>query len=261
VSLAQTTPQPNERELQQIFSALTLQELDEKAALLERIDNKYIVDKTVLSQAFERWAPHFNILEIDKKNSFLYDNCYFDDESFSSYNQHRQGKRNRFKVRTRHYVDNQICFVEIKLKGPRGQTVKRRMAYDPNKAENLDTEALAFIHNAYSEAYGLPFTPKLRPALRIRFQRITLVAIEGQERMTIDNQLQFDSGDKSYQLNPDTAIIETKTPGQHGIANKILASLHQHPVKACSKYCVGLALLGKIERFNRFLPAIRKLKH
>lgn len=242
-----------------IFSSISLKQLNSKAALLERIDKKYIVKKEVLVQALEQWSAHFNILKIHGKSSFSYVNCYFDDEKYSCFAQHRQGKRIRFKVRTRHYIDSNQCFVEIKVKGRRGRTIKKRMPYSSEKARYLDADALGFVKAAYTEAYGRPFVFKLNPVLSVQYQRTTLVAVKGKERITIDTQVQFTCDKKCHSLNADTAIIETKTIKQRGIARKILKNLHQHPVSKCSKYCLGLILLAKVNRYNRFLKTIRKL--
>ena len=51
-------------------------------------------------------------------------------ETLLAYRQHAQGERRRFKIRCRRYVDSDLYFVEVKLKGTRGRTTKQRMVYD-----------------------------------------------------------------------------------------------------------------------------------
>ena len=83
------------------FDGISLEELNSKAAMLERLDNKYIVTGETLQAAVLYLAEHFDILEIDGERRFTYDTCYFDDERYSSYFSHHQGRRKRMKVRVR----------------------------------------------------------------------------------------------------------------------------------------------------------------
>ncbi|MBN4075049.1 MAG: vacuolar transporter [SAR86 cluster bacterium] len=242
------------------FSAISLSELDARAELLERMDQKYVVNNKVLDKALEHWSPHFDILDIDGNRSFRYDNCYFDDADFKCYQQHQQDRRVRFKVRTRLYTDSNTCFVEIKLKGPRGRTIKQRVPCSPEYFGMLDDSSREFIAKAYYAIYGRKFSFELLPSIKVSYYRSTLAAIEGHERITIDTQIQFSCEDETFSVNPDLVIIETKSPNRNGLAEKILRGLHQHPVSACSKYCIGMAVLGKVKRYNRFLKAMRKLQ-
>lgn len=242
------------------FTGIPLSALDTRAELLDRLDRKYVVDSELLTSVLEQLQSAFSILDIDGKRSFHYENCYFDNASLDCYWKHQQGRRLRFKVRTRHYVDSNACFVEIKLKGARGKTIKRRLPYDVDSFSELDTRARHFIQQTLQEIYGHVLDFELSPSLRVSFQRITLAANTGHERITIDRCLQFSHDNQLYLLNPDLAIIETKSAGQQGTADRILRGLHQHPTSACSKYCIGLALLGRVPRYNRFLKALRKLR-
>ena len=113
-----------DRWLAQAFCPISLAALNAKAAMLERLDNKYVVDAAVLRRAADDLAGHFDILEIDALRSFTYETCYFDDAGWRSYFDHHQGKRRRAKVRIRRYVEAGLCFLEIKLKDKRGITVK-----------------------------------------------------------------------------------------------------------------------------------------
>ncbi len=241
------------------FSPVGLRQLNSKAAMLERLDNKYVVRETVLRQAVTELSGHFDILEIGGKRSFIYETYYFDDHKNTSYFDHHQGRRQRFKVRVRKYTDAQICFVEIKLKDKRGITVKKRMDYAVDKYGVLDEEAWAHIHSAYRDLYGRDFDYVLMPAIEVRYQRITLVAKDGGERMTIDFGLSFSGNNRSYSIDEGTFVVETKSANGNGIADKILRGLHQHPTKRCSKYCVGMAVLQQVQKHNKFLPALRKL--
>lgn len=242
------------------FKPIGLKQLDAKAAMLERLDNKYVLSESVLRQAIVDLANHFDVLEIAGKRCFTYETCYFDDGNNKSYFDHHQGRRQRFKVRVRRYADAQLCFVEVKLKGTRGITIKKRLGYALEKYGMLDEAALAHVHSAYGDLYGRDFCHTLEPSLEMRYQRITLVAKEGGERMTIDCSLEFSGTDRACSIDGDAFIIETKSANGNGIADKILRALHQHPTRRCSKYCVGMAALQEVQKHNKFLPVLRKLK-
>lgn len=241
------------------FRSISLEQLNAKAAMLERLDNKYVVREGVLRQAIAELAKHFDILETGGKRDFTYETCYFDDVDHRSYFDHHQGRRKRCKVRVRKYTDAQLCFVEVKLKDKRGVTVKKRLKYPLDKYGALDANAWAHIRSAYDEVYSAEFDRDLKPVVEMRYQRITLVAKQGGERMTIDRNLMFEGESRRCSIDASTFVVETKSANANGIADKILRRLHQHPTKGCSKYCIAMATLDKVKRHNKFLPALRKL--
>ena len=241
------------------FQPIGLKQLNAKAHMLKRLDNKYVVREAVLRNALEDLIAQFDVLEIDGKRVFTYETCYFDDAKNSSYFDHLRGRRQRFKVRVRKYTDAQMCFVEMKLKDKRGITIKKRLNYLVEKYGVLDSNAWDHIVSSYKELYGRDFAYELAPVLEMCYKRVTLVAKDGGERMTIDCRLSFSGHGRSCSVDDNIFIVETKSSNGNGIADKILRSLHQHPVKSCSKYCVAMAALNGVSRHNRFLPALRKL--
>ncbi|TGD60723.1 polyphosphate polymerase domain-containing protein [Tabrizicola sp. WMC-M-20] len=240
------------------FSAISLDGLNSKAAMLERLDNKYIVPADRLLPAFAQFEALFDVLEIGGKRAFTYATNYFDDLESHAYHDHHQGRRKRCKVRIRNYVDAGFSYLEVKLKDVRDATVKKRLKL-AQPSHDLDNESLAFIDACHDEMYGTPLGRKLQMVIGMEYERITLVAREGGERMTIDTRLAFRAANAERQAAPDMFILETKSAKGNGIADKILRSEHLHPTKSVSKYCVGMATLGLVTRHNRFLPALRKL--
>lgn len=245
--------------LEWVFEPIGLETLNAKAAMLERLDNKYVVGATVLRRAAAELAMHFDVLEIDGSRSFTYETCYFDDPDRQSYFDHHQGRRRRAKVRIRKYLEAGLCFVEVKLKDRRGATIKRRLPYDPANFGVLDETALAYVHRVYFEQYRQEFPYELSRVIDMRYVRMTLVAKEGGERMTIDGQLRFSAPGSSHTVPDDRFILETKSANGNGIADRILRTLHQHPTKHCSKYCTAIAILNQGTKHNKFLPALRRL--
>lgn len=245
--------------LEWAFAPISLDTLNAKAAMLERLDNKYVVGAAVLRRAAPEVAMHFDVLEIDGCRTFTYETCYFDDPDRQSYFDHHQGRRRRAKVRIRRYVEAGLCFVEVKLKDKRGATIKKRLPYDPAKFGLLDDTALEYVHRVYFDQYRQEFPYELSRVIDMSYVRMTLVAKEGGERMTIDGQLRFFAPGSSHAVRDDRYILETKSANGNGLADRVLRKLHQHATKNCSKYCTGIAILNQATKHNKFLPALRKL--
>ena len=241
------------------FSPISLDELNETAEMLSRIDNKYVVPRVALQRLVPALRHEFNILDIDQRRAFTYDTRYFDDAQRSAYFEHHQGLRKGFKVRVRRYADAGLSFLEVKVKGKRGMTEKYRLQHDAGLVEHLSDDAMRFAKDTYFGQYGKPFDYKLQAALDIRYKRITLVAKNGGERMTIDTDLRFRTDNGTMSLGTDVFIVEAKSALGRGYADIELRRAHQRPTRKCSKYCIGMAAMGEVKRYNRFLPTMRKL--
>lgn len=241
------------------FATLGLEALNGKAAMLERLDNKYIIAASDLRPALEAFSTLFDVLEIEGKRAFTYATRYFDDTDRRAYYDHHQGRRKRCKVRVRDYLDAGFSYLEVKLKDKRGATQKKRLKVDP-AMQQLDQTCADFIQTCYRDLYAEDFTQPLLPVIEMQYERITLVAKEGGERMTIDTGMDFHADAAQKAVSEDFFIIETKSARGNGIADKILRGLHLHPTARCSKYCIGMAALGLVDRRNRFLPALRRLE-
>jgi VTC domain len=241
------------------FSPVTLATLNAKAEMLRRRDNKYVIERPVMQAALHEFAGRFDVLEIDGRRAFTYDTCYFDSPDFACYKDHHRGRRQRVKVRIRNYLESNICFVEVKLKDKRGETIKKRLKHDPTLFNELDSRALEFVKSCYRDLYRKEFPYTLVRAVEMRYKRVTLVAKDGGERMTIDNKLRFMSGHSTQLVPDDKFIVETKSSNGNGIADKVLRSLHRHPSKHCSKYCTATAVLNTDVKTNNFRTVMRKL--
>jgi hypothetical protein len=241
------------------FTPIGLEALNGKAAMLERLDNKYIIPADQLCPALMAFSTAFDVLEIDGKRAFTYATRYYDDVDRQSYYDHHQGRRKRCKIRVRRYVDAGFSYLEVKLKDTRDATVKKRLKV-PDGMTRLNQECLAFIDTCHRDLYGEAFDRPLGAVVAMQYQRMTLVAREGGERMTIDIGMGFRSGSSTCSVPADMAIVETKSARGNGIADKVLRGLHLHPTTRCSKYCVAMAALGEVSRYNRFLPALRRLQ-
>lgn len=239
------------------FGAIGLDELNIKADMLDRIDNKYIVASDCLCRMLSLLDPSFDVLEISSKRAFTYSTRYFDDEDRRGYYDHHQQRRKRCKARVREYVDAGFSYFEVKTNEQRSTTLKRRLTIaEPLK--KLDERCLDFVKNCFRESYNNEFTKSLQSVILIKYRRITLIAKEGGERLTIDTDICFETDSIEYVVPPDIFIIETKSARGNGIADKILRAMHVQPTKRVSKYCIGMVVTKQVDKYNGFLPALRR---
>jgi len=212
------------------LDVVTLDEVERTVPLRVREDRKHLVAVTSLDELLQRLAPTHRALEIDQRRAFAYDTLYFDTSDLLTARAHVQRRRRRFRCRSRLYVDSNTCAFELKLKGPRGETVKHRIAHRPSDHGIVTSDARAFL------AQHLDAVPDLRPVLRATYTRITLAAPH--ERTTIDLDLSYGAA----WLRPEWAIVETKSARGAGIADRELRRLGSRPVSV-SKYLLGTGLI------------------
>lgn len=249
----------NQDIFKQNFSAISLDDLKEKANMLSRSENKYLLKNEFSKSLIDKLSKEFDVLEIDGKQVFGYETIYLDDNAIC-YNEHLQGKRQRFKMRTRRYLDaNNLCFFEMKLKGKRGSTNKFRYQCDESEHGVFTKRAEEMAKKVYREEYGKEFNFSIKPQITMDYKRITLVAKEGGERITIDFDLAFIGQDgRKVKAPKDFIIVETKTGKGNGRADKILRSESIRTVQRCSKFCTGMIVLGMVDKVNKFMPLMSR---
>ena len=238
------------------FDPISLDDLNSKAAMLNREENKYLVTSSKFIGTLADLQVDFDILTIDNNTAFTYRSTYFDTEDFLGYSHHNQGRtKRRFKVRTRHYIDSGLCFFEVKLKSKRGGTIKKRMPYSVDEYGTMNIIAQKFLEDSYSEIYDRTFKHTLNSQLEVNYTRITLVAKAGGERMTLDFNLTFENGTGNTPIK-SFLIIETKSSNGNGIADRIFKK-HGIKSRSCSKYCLGVNLLKYNVKPNNFKPLLK----
>lgn len=241
---------PDPGEITAGFDAISLAGLNDRAALMTREDNKYFLTW----EAFEDFAGSllntYAILEIEDRRIFDYNTVYFDTDSLDSYRAYVQGRRKQFKCRTRFYVDSGLCFFEVKLKGGRGETIKKRMDYDHADFGSISSAARDFLQGCLRGVYGEEFEKPLYPAMSMPYRRMTLVAKDSRERITCDFDLSFIKGDGAVRSMPDKYVmVETKSGRGRGVADHVLWRMGERPVRG-SKYCLGVSLFHPDARNN-----------
>ena len=235
------------------FDELSLDELNARAALLTRIDRKYIVGQRTLGAFADAIARDFLVLEVDTRRVFTYETVYFDSAALDAYHAHVQGRRRRFKVRSRRYADSGNHVFEVKLKGPRGATVKHQLPIAAADHGKMTDRTERFAREVLDDAYGGGLPGVVLPALTMTYRRVTLAAREGAERVTVDFGLSFGPA----ALAPGRAIVETKSERGRGAADRALRALGVRTMN-CSKYCAGIGLTRREVRANPWLPVLRR---
>lgn len=232
--------------------AIGLEDLNERAALQERIDVKYIVTLTELTTLVERIAPGYTALEIGGRRAFRYRTTYYDTDDMLLVREHVQQRRRRFKCRKRLYLDSDCSVFEVKLKGTRGRTIKHAMACCP--ADEMQADEIAFLHEHLRRAYERELEVALHPSLVVACRRMTIVAPHLGERLTIDLDVDFGLG----RLDERLAIVESKSRRGGAAVDRALLGMGVRPVKGCSKYLLGMSLTRDAVRDNNLRPLLRR---
>jgi hypothetical protein len=233
---------------------VSLNEVIDLAALQTRVDRKYLVTMPELTAVLRELAGTAAALDIDGRRMFGYSSVYFDTDDLRCFRDHRQGRRRRFKVRIRTYVDSGDCVLEVKSVGPRGQTVKHRMDYPPAATGHLTGSGRDFVARALD---GSPVVGRLRPVLTTDYRRATLLDRRAGSRLTIDVGLRFAGPHATPAAPARTIVVETKSPGHPGRADMELGRLGVRPVSV-SKYCIGIALLHPTIPANPWHRVLRR---
>ncbi|WP_437583900.1 polyphosphate polymerase domain-containing protein [Paramicrobacterium sp. CJ85] len=215
---------------------------------MTRVDRKYFVPRDLLAAIMTRELTEFRMLQIDGGRVFDYRTVYFDSPDFVFFRQHAQGRRHRYKVRTRTYESGD-CMLEVKSKGYRGQTVKERIDHDPVRPERLGERDHRFIDSIVDTD-----PHALTPVLHTDYRRGTLC--HGSQRVTLDLDLRFYNDRASFD-GPDSVLVETKTEGSAGPLDRALLGegIRAHSV---SKYCIAATLLYPHLPGNAWYRTIRR---
>jgi hypothetical protein len=190
----------------------------------------------------DRLADSHHCLDLDGRRTTTYHTTYFDTPQLGAWHAHIQGRRRRWKVRTRLYTEDGLCRVEVKTKDGRGATVKHALTATPQSYGRLDDRAAEFIDEVLRQSAVLVTTADLTPAAEIRYVRAALADLHHGTRVTLDGALTCQQGHRTAALDPDTVLIETKGGIQPAPADRLLLRLGARPV-SLSKYIVGQSLL------------------
>lgn len=242
------------------LAPIGLAEIAEVADLQTRVDRKYLVDVEVADRMVAEALGGARVLTIDGRTTFGYESVYFDTPDLAAYRLAAHGRRRRFKVRTRTYLDSGSCVLEVKTRSGRGQTVKQRIDHDATAPHELDRAAVAFTEEVLGRAARAEqggWAQRLAPTLVTRYRRTTLVDATVPMRVTVDTDLVCTTGESQVGLE-GLAVVEVKSGGRPTPADRWLWA-HGHREVSISKYAVGLAALHPglpANRWNRTLARV-----
>jgi hypothetical protein len=234
------------------FESISLAEMD-KVKLMDRVETKFVFSLDDLPELLNTLKKDYKVAKIADKLILSYESFYFDDENLFFYKEHHRGRKNRFKVRYRHYVDSDLWFFEIKHK-KKGRTNKTRVQANYNNGN------LGSLEKSLLDSTSIPKLD-LTYVLSNSYKRITLVNKKTVERLTLDLDLSF-SFEKEENGIPDIVIAELKQERVSRISPfyKMARKMLLKPYRI-SKYCTGLIQLdgsGKL-KYNRFKKNLLKL--
>lgn len=225
------------------------------AQFMRRVDNKFIVPAGEAMELLTSLKEHYYIVE---NNGFLtpeYISEYHDTQEMAMYLDHHNQRGKRYKIRIRQYAASGDTFLEIKLRIPSGETLKKRIKLDNSSINNPTVKE--FIEN--KSPYQADTLQKI---LITRFNRVTLVAIDYNERVTMDFNIHLQCATKHSSVNLfDTCIIESKR-NKYSPGSKITHLLKRKGYRSSrfSKYSIGCALIHDDIKKNNFKAIIHQLK-
>jgi len=240
------------------FAPVTLDELVAEAALLSRVDRKYLLPTEAAAAFVAALDPATRVLDIDGLRAPVYETVYFDTPDLLSYRLAAHSRRRRFKIRTRTYVETGGAYLEVKTRGARSRTVKERVDYDPRDRERLTADGrLAALDALDAIGVGGERAAELAPTLTTSYRRTTLVPPGAGIRVTLDTELRWLQADGAELSTPDLAILETKSPAGASAMDRALWRGGHRPV-GISKYGTGLAALHPELPSNKWARVIRR---
>ncbi len=230
------------------FDAISLDEMSE-VKLLDRTDTKFTFHISRLPEILSIASSGYKVLTINGNRFARYETRYYDTPDYEMFIKHHNGKLNRNKVRFRTYLDSGLHYFEVKFKTNKGRTVKSRVKREINDY-SISEKAQQLL-----EKKTLYNPEQLCEAIRIYYNRITLVSKNLTERLTIDFDLKYRKNDevKSY---PEMVIAEVKQDKSAHSHFVILMNEYKIRDISMSKYCLGIASLVKNIKKNNFKPKI-----
>jgi len=271
VNARQTTPRPgNAGELRpgrasgedlvpHDLGAIELEELVDRAALLTRVDRKYLLERVDVPGILSGLDPNTRVLDIAGLRTQDYRSTYLDTPDLDGYHSAATRRRRRFKVRTRTYVDSGLCFLEVKSRGPRGQTVKDRIPREGvcGPRAGLTGAERGWVDSRLGALGRAPGTAAtLEATLDVRYRRTTLLMGDGSGRATVDSDLEWTTPQGRGLSRPDLVIIETKSGSRPSDLDHLLWAAGHRPARV-SKYATALAALDDSLPANRWARVLR----
>lgn len=194
------------------FQEISLEDLNAKAALQTRVDRKYVLPVEAAKDLLSQLQPVAEVLKIADSRSHPYASTYFDTPELESYHLAAFGRRRRFKVRARTYVESGLSFIEVKTKGANKVTVKERVPYLASDNSGLSAEAQNYVHQTLSAGQITNVdVSAFKPVLTTEYDRSTLLIAKDGARATFDFGLTISNGTTQKIRFDHLVVVETKS--------------------------------------------------
>ncbi|MFM7672824.1 MAG: polyphosphate polymerase domain-containing protein [Bacteroidota bacterium] len=232
------------------FEAISLEETNQQAALLRRVDTKFVFSVERLPFLLQLWKQTHRALEVEGIRLSNYHSVYWDTPDLALYRAHHAGAASRIKLRLREYVESDLRFFEVKVRNNKGVTDKERKRLK----ESGPTDELMNRYAQFDERHLKD--QLLKVSLEVNYRRITLVPRTGTERVTIDLDLSYRVGEQTHSMGP-MVVVEVKT--DRSVRSGVLRQLKQAGFRSgsISKYCLGILHLYPTVKRNRFKQPLR----
>ncbi len=239
------------------LGAVALDDLVAEAELLTRVDRKHLLDPKQALAFLGALGSRTRVLEIDGIRAFAYESVYFDTPDLRSHRLAATGRRRRFKVRSRAYLETGAAYLEVKTKGARGITVKDRIPLAFEDRDRLTAEGRAYASEELARiGLGSDVVDALAPVLVTRYRRTTLLSSDG-ARATIDTDPSWVNAAGRVLDAPGLVIVETKSAGRGGEFDAVLRRLGIR-ASSISKFGTGLAAMHPELLSNKWTRTIAR---
>ena len=237
------------------FLPVSLDTLNSRAMLLNRVDRKYVFSLSSLVQILDQCKKDYTVLEVNGVRVSGYQTLYFDTADLQFYFDHHSGRGNRYKIRKRIYEASGQTYLEVKFRTNKSRTDKQRMLINTDNTTLDGADEQHFIMQQTGLDAG-----RLKQTMMVHYQRITLLHKTNAEKVTFDlcpdfrNQLVG----RNFQ---HLVIAEAKTErGGKMNFSEFMHSRHT-PEGSLSKYCLGMIALDEKIKHNNFKQLYRHINH
>lgn len=220
--------------------------------LQRRREVKFVTEAETALKMLATLSSHYAVMMAGTRRVASYRSLYFDTPTLDLFHAHRRGRRVRYKVRIRHYLDRCVSALEVKARRSDlvSHKVRRSRRYGDSWLGSHDRDFIATI---------CPFTA-LHEQAWVDYRRVSLLNMVGEERVTIDLDLCMRRAAKERRL-PGLAVIEVKQPvlDRH---TAVVAALRAMRVREgwASKYCTAVMLTTASVRAHRLREGMRALE-
>jgi len=222
---------------------VSLAEVVAGAPQLTRVDRKYLVEKSTAQVLLDDLPAAYKVLSIAGRTSTTYRSTYFDTADLASARAHVQQRRRRWKARSRLYVEDGLCRIEVKARDGRGVTEKTVSDADLAGYGVLDATGVEFVRATLAAHDLTADVLSLRPTMEVGYRRTTLADTTDERcRLTVDWKVECTLDGERVWLDHDYVLVETKGGLRPGTADRLLSGLGARP-RSFSKYVAAASLI------------------